>query len=191
MVENTGPPYLDALEFKVIPDAATQMAALESNDVDVIFINQPSHMEKVEQDENVELYETVLNSLIYLGFNYQKPPFDEKLVRQALSHAVDKDQVVELALGGLGVAAYAPLPPTLPGFDESLKEYELGYDPDKAAALLEEAGLRTNERRRLAAGRRTAEGRLADVDAVAEWRHRNRAAEPIAGDWRAGRDPAA
>ncbi len=44
------------------------------------------------------------------------------------------------------MAAYAPLPPTLPGFDESLKEYELGYNPEKAAQLLEEAGFeRTND----------------------------------------------
>ncbi len=88
--------------FKVIPDATTQLAALESDDIDVIFINQPSHKAKLLQDEDVELYETVLNSLIYLGFNNQQAPFDERLVRQALSHAVDKDQVVELALGWPG-----------------------------------------------------------------------------------------
>lgn len=139
-VENTGAPYLDSMVFKVIPDATTQLAALESDDVDVIFINQPSHMAKMAQDENVELHESVLNSLIYLGFNNQRAPYDEVLVRRALSHAVDKQQIVELALGGLGVAAFAPLPPTLQGFDASLQEYELGYDPEEAARLLEEAG---------------------------------------------------
>ena len=138
--------------FKVIPDATTQMAALESGDIDVIFINQPSHKAKLaRQDEDVELHETVLNSLIYLGFNNQQSPFDEKLVRQALSHAVDKEQIVELALGGLGMAAFAPLPPTLPGFDASLKDYELGYDPEEGGSAAAGGGLRTDDRRRLAA----------------------------------------
>lgn len=140
IVENTGAPHLDAMVFKVIPDATTQLAALESNEVDVIFINQPSHMDKLSQDDSVELHETVLNSLIYLGFNNEKAPFDEVLVRRAMSHAVNKEQIVDLALGGLGVEAFSPLPPTLPGFDPSLKEHELAYDPEQAMRLLEEAG---------------------------------------------------
>lgn len=138
--ENQGAPYLDQVIFKVIPDASTQLAALEAGEVDVIFINQPSHKQKLESDPNVTLHETVLNSLIYLGFNTQRPPFDEMTVRQAIAHAINKDEIVSLALGGLGQAAFAPLPPTLPGFDPSLKDYELGFDPERSRALLAEAG---------------------------------------------------
>jgi ABC-type transport system substrate-binding protein len=116
------------------------VAALQAGEVNVLFINQPSHKAKLEQDEAVELEDALMSDLIYLGFNAQKPPFDEALVRQALSHAVNKDEIVNVALGGLGRAAFAPLPPGLPGFDESLKDYEQGYDPEKAQALLTEAG---------------------------------------------------
>jgi peptide/nickel transport system substrate-binding protein len=140
VVENRGVPHLDKLVFKVIPDAATQLAALEAGEVDVIFINNPAHRAKLEKNPDVRLEETVLNSLIYLGFNNQKAPFDDVKVRQALSHAINKDQIVEVALGGLGIAAYAPLPPTLPGFDPALKANELGYDVEKAMALLTDAG---------------------------------------------------
>jgi peptide/nickel transport system substrate-binding protein len=140
IVENQGQPYVDALVYKVIPDATTQVAALQAGEVNVLFINQPSHKAKLEQDETVELEDALMSDLIYLGFNAQKPPFDEALVRQALSHAVNKDEIVNVALGGLGRAAFAPLPPGLPGFDESLKDYEQGYDPEKAQALLTEAG---------------------------------------------------
>ena len=62
------------------------------------------------------------------------------LVRQALSHAVNKDEIVNVGLGGLGQAAFAPLPPGIPGYDDSLKEHELGYDPEKARQLLRDAG---------------------------------------------------
>ncbi len=140
VVDNQGPSYLDALVYKVIPDATTQVTALKAGEVDVVFINQPSHVQSLEAAESIELEEALLNSLIYLGFNTQKPPFDEVLVRQALAHAVNKDEIVGAALGGLGQAAFAPLPPTLPGFDASLKDYELGYDPEKAQDLLVEAG---------------------------------------------------
>jgi peptide/nickel transport system substrate-binding protein len=77
---------------------------------------------------------------VYLGFNCQKPPFDDARIRQALSHAVNKIEIVQTALGGLGEEAFAPLASTLPGFDASLKEHELGFDPEKAKALLTEAG---------------------------------------------------
>jgi peptide/nickel transport system substrate-binding protein len=140
VVENQGPPRLERMVLQVIPDAAAQLAALEAGEVDVIFINNPAHRDKLVNDPDVRLEETVLNSLIYLGFNNQKAPYDDVKVRQALSYAIDKDQIVEAALGGLGIAAYAPLPPTLPGFDPALKEYELGHDIEKAKALLAEAG---------------------------------------------------
>jgi len=140
VVENQGPPHLDAMVYKVIPDATTQVTALKAGEVDVVFINQPSHVQSLQDETTIELEEALLNSLIYLGFNAQKPPFDEVLVRQALAHAVNKEEIVSLALGGLGQAAFAPLPPTLPGFDPGLKDYELGYDPEKAKELLAEAG---------------------------------------------------
>ncbi len=139
-MENQGAPYLSELVFKVIPEATTQMAALEVGEVDVIFVNQPSQLQKLAANPELRTEEMVLNSLIYLGFNSQKGPFSEPLVRQALSHAVDKQQILDIALGGLGQLAYTPLPPTLLGFDPDLKQYELGYDLDQARALLEEAG---------------------------------------------------
>ncbi len=139
-VANQGAPYLDKLIFKVIPDATTQLAALETGEVDVMFINQPSQYQQLSANPDITLHHTVLNSLIYLGFNCRQAPFDETLVRQALSHAVNKDEIVTLALGGLGEAATAPLPSTLPGYDPSLADYALGLDLDAAAALLEQAG---------------------------------------------------
>lgn len=140
LTENRRAPYLEQLVFKVIPDAATQLAALQAGEVDVIFVNNPDHLAKLKQDSSIRLEEAVLNSLIYLGFNTTKAPFDDPKVRQALAHAVNKDEILDLALGGVGVKAFAPLPPTLPGFDASLAQHELVYDPARAQALLVEAG---------------------------------------------------
>lgn len=140
MVENQGPPRPDRLVFKIIPDVSQQISALEAGEVDVLFVNQTSHIARLEQNPEVELVETTLNSLIYLGFNLERAPFDDLRLRQAFSHAVNKAELVETALGGVGEPAFAPLAPTLPGFDPSLQEYELGFDLEKTAQLLTEAG---------------------------------------------------
>lgn len=139
-ISNPGAPYLDQVVFKVIPDVSTQLAALQAGEVDLIFVNSPSQISKLQADPAVQLIETQLNSLIYLGFNCARAPLDQVTVRQALAHAVNKDEILQVALGGTGQVAFAPMAPTLPGFDPSLKQYELGYDPARASALLAEAG---------------------------------------------------
>jgi peptide/nickel transport system substrate-binding protein len=140
IVDNEGPPYLSEFVFRVIPDSTTQITALETGEVDVLFINRPEHRLRLEDHPDIKLEEAVLNSLIYLGFNCTKPPLDEAVVRRALAHAVDKDEIVDLALGGMGRPAFAPLPPTIEGFDPSLQEHELAYDPEESRRLLREAG---------------------------------------------------
>ncbi len=140
ITQNRAAPYLDALVFKVIPDATTQLAALQTGDVDVIFINQPDHIAKLKNDPNLQLIETQLNSLIYFAFNCKKPPFNDVRVRQALSRAINKEEIVQVALGGVGKVANTYLPPTLLGYDASLKTYALGYDPKQAQAELKALG---------------------------------------------------
>jgi peptide/nickel transport system substrate-binding protein len=139
-VKNKGAPHIDTAVFKVIPDAATQLSALQAGEVDIIFLNQPDHITRLAGEASIQLIPVSLNSLAYLGFNCQKPPFDDVKVRQAFSHAIDKDAIVQTAVGGQGTPAFAPMATTLLGFSDSLKELELGYDPEKAKALLAEAG---------------------------------------------------
>ncbi len=137
---NKGPVKLDKLVFKLIPDANTQLSALEAGDVDVIFITEPTFLDKVKNDKSLQLEPINLDSLIYLGYNCAKPPFDDPKVRQALSYAVNKTEIIKTALGGFGIEADTPLPPSLLGYDQSLKSYGQGYDPARAKALLAEAG---------------------------------------------------
>jgi ABC-type transport system substrate-binding protein len=143
-VENKDAPHIDQAVFKVIPDASTQLAAFQAGEADVIFINQPAHLAKLESDDSVQLTEAAIGAEIYLGFNAARPPFDDVLVRQALSHAVQKDDILQAALGGIGKVSCTPLASTLPGYDESLCNYELGFDPARSEALLVEAGYAKN-----------------------------------------------
>lgn len=140
ILKNQASPYLERILFKVVPDATTQLMAFQSGEVDVIFINQPSQLEVLRNDPSAQLIETNLNSLVYLGFNVQAEPFGDVRVRRAIAHLIDKDEIVNTALGGIGTAAFSPLAPTLPGYDESLKDEAPLYNPEEAEKLLLEAG---------------------------------------------------
>lgn len=140
VTENRAAPYIDAMVFEVIPDAATQLAALQSGTVDAIFINQPDDRAMLQRDPTIQLVDAELNSLIYLAFNCKKAPFDDVRVRQALSFAVDKDAIVKVPLGGIGKVASSYLPPALLGYDASLNSYVPGFDANKSQSLLRDAG---------------------------------------------------
>ena len=74
----------------------------------------------------------------YLFLNTEMKPFDDPRVRQAMNHAIDKRRLMQLA-GGLAVAADSVVPPSMPWTNPGLPSYE--YSPEKARALLREAGL--------------------------------------------------
>ena len=139
-VENRGAVKLEQLVFKLIPDAGTQMSALQAGDVDVIFITEPSQMSSLAQDKNVHVEPVNLDSLVYLGYNCAKAPFNDTKVRQALSYAVNKSEIVKTALSDLGIEAGTPLPPSLPGYNKALSSFGQGYDQSKAKAMLADAG---------------------------------------------------
>jgi oligopeptide transport system substrate-binding protein len=67
-------------------------------------------------------------------FDASQPPFDDPLVRQAFSYAVDREQIIEVALQGATDPAFGPLPPGMPGYSTDLRGYN--FDPDQARALL-------------------------------------------------------
>ncbi len=141
-VENRGPVHIDKLVYKLIPDANTQLTALQAGDVDVIFTSEPSQLAKLEADKSIKVQRVDLDGLIYLGYNCAKAPFDDVKVRRALSHAINKEEIIQTALGGMGTRADTLLSPSMLGYSEEVKQYGQAYDVAKAKALLAEAGFK-------------------------------------------------
>jgi len=137
---NRGAPYLDAVNFRVIPDAATKGAALESGDVKMIeeppFQDLPRYLGD-SRYRGIQSYPQGTSYLLYL--NTRRPPTDDINVRKAIEHAIDKDAIIKTVYFGIHQAAFSPITSSTFGWDSSLKSL-YPHDNAKAGQLLDQAG---------------------------------------------------
>jgi peptide/nickel transport system substrate-binding protein len=91
-----------------------------------------------ELNRKIALYKELGNAYTYLGFNLKHKPFDDKRVRQAINYAIDKQELIDGVLLGLGEPVASPYKPGTRWTNPDLRPYS--YDPEKAKALLREAG---------------------------------------------------
>jgi ABC-type transport system substrate-binding protein len=135
-----GSPYLDKIVFEVGQEPQVALLRLKRGEVDVLGDAIPSANFLQEKDDPANAGLIVEGGLLHTGYitlNVTQPPFDNKLVRQAVNMAINKDRVLRI-VNNRGVMANQPLPPAMPGYDTSYEGYP--FDPDKAKQLLAEAG---------------------------------------------------
>ncbi|MCP8617925.1 ABC transporter substrate-binding protein [Salirhabdus salicampi] len=133
-----GLPKLDRVIFEVIPDNAARLISLRSGEIDIMDGLNPDDAAGVESDDTLVLHTRAANNFGYLGLNTSKAPLDNKLVRQAINHAVNREAIAEALYAGYAIPAVNPLPPGYLGFNDELEGYD--YNLDKAKELLAEAG---------------------------------------------------
>ncbi|MFC3041211.1 glutathione ABC transporter substrate-binding protein [Virgibacillus xinjiangensis] len=133
-----GEAQLDSVTFRVVPEDQTRIAELLNGDIHISNPLSPSDVAQVENEEGVRVNRQGSVSTNYIGFNTQKEPFDDERVRQAISMAIDKEQIVEGIFDGVGEPANGPLAPDVFGYNEDLEPLE--YDRERAQELLAEAG---------------------------------------------------
>jgi peptide/nickel transport system substrate-binding protein len=133
-----GYPKLDKVVFKVIPDNSARLNALLTGEIQLMDGMNPSDVEKVEANKDLQVFFRPSMNVGYLGFNVEKEPFNNKLVRQALSHAVNKKALIDAFYSGQAEPAKNPMPPVIEGYNDEIEDYP--YDLEKAKQLLAEAG---------------------------------------------------
>ncbi|TFG57779.1 MAG: ABC transporter substrate-binding protein [Spirochaetales bacterium] len=132
--------YLDRVIFKVVPDATARYLALKKGEVDLIDFPSAEDLPAIEGDANMNVIHQEGLNVGYLAFNCLKKPFDNKLVRQAINYAINKQEIITGVYGKAGSVAKNPMPPTLWSYNNNIKDYE--YNPEKAKQLLAQAGLK-------------------------------------------------
>ena len=141
-VENQGPWHLDQIVFRIVPEAGTRVAAMETGELHVAQV-PPEEFPYMDEDPQFQTKPwREGTNITYIEFNYDRPPFDDVRMRQAVAYAVDIESIVEGALGGFGEPNWNPLPIGVAGYDADIgREYGYQHDPDKAVALLEQVGM--------------------------------------------------
>lgn len=133
-----GKPKIDRLVFSITPDASVRLAKLQKGECHAMPYPNPADLEKLKTDPNINLMTKPGLNVGYVALNMKKAPLDNQKVRQALSHAVNKQAIIESVYQGSGQVAKNPIPPTMWSYNDDVKDYD--YSPEKAKALLAEAG---------------------------------------------------
>ncbi len=131
---------IDGVDFIVLPDASSRIQAILSGGLDAAYQTTPEDFSVLKSiGGSIASVKDGAAFSIMLQFEEGKEtPLNDLRVRQALNHAVDKQTIVDVLLGGLTVVSSQPAVRSAYGFDPNIEPY--AYDPDLARNLLTEAG---------------------------------------------------
>jgi len=136
-----GRTYLDRIIYKVIPDLATMFLELKAGNLDQMSLTPIQYERQTNSPDfkaQFNKYRYPAFSYTYLGYNLRLPMFADKRVRQALSYAINTEELIQGVLLGLGQPANGPFKPGTWANNPKVKPYP--FDPAKAKRLLAAAG---------------------------------------------------
>jgi peptide/nickel transport system substrate-binding protein len=137
-----GLPKVKNIVVRELPETSTRVAELVSGGLDFAADFGSDQWDAIKKARNAEPMDVPVLRVNFWQFDgsgkASKTPLTDKRVRQAICHAIDRKAIIEKVLKGFGDPMNAPIHPMQFGFDPTVKEYE--YNPEKAKALLKEAG---------------------------------------------------
>lgn len=133
-----GAPASDTVIYRVIPEGVNRAIALETKEVDMVFVIDPVDVDTVKANGEIIIHQIPSTSMTYMGFNCEKEPFSNPKVREAISLGVNLSDIVDTAFLKAAVPAPSVIPAGVVGFNKNLKAPL--RDVEKAKALLAEAG---------------------------------------------------
>jgi len=134
-----GLPKLDQVTFRFIPDVNAALAALQAGDIDVLYFGLgPESVEVVRRSPNLQVILGETTNDVILALNNSRKPYSDVRVRRALTHAINKEEIVKGAMFGFGRILGTNIDPLNPYFVDMAKA--VPYSPSSAKQLLAEAG---------------------------------------------------
>lgn len=134
-----GAPQVDELLFRLIKDETAAAVALENGEIDIFFgLQQPAVIDRLKKSDAVTVHDRDANHTLNLVLNMQNKPLDDLRVRQAVIYALNRKGLIDGFFKGTKSPANSILTPSFVEFTDDVPSYP--YDPEKAKALLAEAG---------------------------------------------------
>ncbi len=133
-------PNIDRIVYHYIPDSSAQFLMLKTGLLDVGSLT-PLQLERQIDDDfkkRYKIYESIAHSYTYVGFNLKNPKFTNPLVREALSLAIDREEIVKIMFFGHGKVCNGPFMPGTGAYNPDVKAPK--RDIKKAKELLKKAG---------------------------------------------------
>lgn len=135
-----GRPHIDSLTYKIVPDENALMANLQAGEMDMVGIS-PTYLKlakKLEKEGQINLLSGPDNGYWFLSYNLRSDLFNDKKVRQALTHAIDREKIVKSILHGAGHTTNGPGSPANWAYTTDVPKFE--YNPEVAKEMLAKAG---------------------------------------------------
>ena len=139
-------PYIDKHITRIIPDQAVQFLELITGGIDEMTLTPYQYFYRTDTEKfkaHYNRYKYLSRAYTYIGYNLTDPLFRDKRVRKALSYAVDKNEIINGALMGLGEPCTGPFFKKTPYYSAGAEGY--AYDPERARLLLFQAGWRDTD----------------------------------------------
>ncbi|CAB0149883.1 Periplasmic dipeptide transport protein [Pseudidiomarina piscicola] len=133
------PARMKQLVYSITPNANKRMLKLLTGECDVIPYPLVDELAKLDTADNIKIASTVNPNIAFWAFNTEHPPFDNVLVRRALASAINRSAIIQTIYNDNAKLATGVLPETSWAYSPVDQTY--GYDPERAKALLEQAGL--------------------------------------------------
>jgi ABC-type transport system substrate-binding protein len=131
-----GLPYLDGLEFRALPDTESRFASVQNGDVDLIFGGYQDELVRATRDPNLRVYYGPGNAGEYLYFNFARPPFNDRRMREAVIRALDLTALSASQYHSRLVRADSLFDPSSPYHTAAASADWPGYDQARARALV-------------------------------------------------------
>lgn len=136
-----GRPYVDRYVYRIIPDSSTMYMELKAGGVDLMGLSPVQYQRQTNKPEflsRFSKYRYPASMYTYLGYNLRHPLFSDKRIRQAIASAINKEEIIQGVLLGMGQVAHGPYKPGTWPYNPGIRDFE--YNPAKARQLLAEAG---------------------------------------------------